>query len=218
MTFGGVENTLLHEIIGDVPGISMKGISKDVPWPGSRCGWIEAYNTDKDKNFCDYFNVLLLAKMLEVCSTALPQKVLPSIYAHDEFKPLLQARIQKYEQRADEAYQFFSKIPQVRINKPRGVFYLVVELLNLPYAKLTSENEAIRHYLDTLEDGAMKQDFQFSYELMGSKNICVVPLSGFGSDLTGFRMTLLQNNDVIYTETLNNIGSAIEEYYGKEDA
>jgi aspartate/methionine/tyrosine aminotransferase len=214
MIFDEVENTLLYEIIGDVPGISMKGISKDVPWPGSRCGWIEIYNSEHDQNFRDYINMLLLAKMLEVCSTTLPQKVLPRIYAHQEFDTLLKQRIHKYQQRADEAYQFFQNIPQVRINKPRGVFYLVIELLDLPYAKLEAKNKAIRLYLDKLEQDTLQEDFQFAYELMGNQGICVVPLSGFGSHLNGFRMTLLQNDNVLFTQTLNNIAQAIHEYYG----
>ena len=215
MTFDNVKNTLLYEIIGDVPGISMKGISKDVPWPGSRCGWLEVYNSESDQNFQDYIKTLLLAKMLEVCSTTLPQKVLPAIYAHKEFEPLLKQRIQKYEQRADEAYQYFSQIPQVRVNKPRGVFYLVVELLDLPCSTLQSKNKAIRLFLDDLEQVSSHEDFQFAYELMGSKGICVVPLSGFGSHLNGFRMTLLQSDDAIFTQTLKNIGDAITEYYGE---
>lgn len=216
MTFSGVENTLLYEIIGDVPGISMKGISKDVPWPGSRCGWIEVYNSEKDDNFRDYIKMLLLAKMLEVCSTTFPQKILPSIYAHPEFDGLLQQRIQKYERRAEEAYAFFSKIPHVRINKPKGVFYLVVELLDLPHAKLESKTKAIRLLLDDLEQQPLKQDFQFAYELMGSEGVCVVPLSGFGSHLNGFRMTLLQNDDAIFTKTLHKIGRGISNYYGDQ--
>lgn len=216
MTFNDVESTLLYEIIGDVPGISMKGISKDVPWPGSRCGWIEVYNSEKDENFQNYIKMLLLAKMLEVCSTTLPQKVLPTIYAHKEFQSLLDQRIHKYEERANEAYDYFSAIPHVRINKPRGVFYLVVELLNLPYSILESKNKAIRLTLDKLEKQTMQEDFQFSYELMGSKGICVVPLSGFGSHLNGFRMTLLQNDDAVFTQTLKQIGLAIAEYYGEQ--
>lgn len=215
MTFSDVDTTLLYEIIGDVPGISMKGISKDVPWPGSRCGWIEIYNSENDENFRGYIKSLLLAKMLEVCSTTLPQKILPSIYSHPEFKNLLQQRIQKYEQRAEEAYNFFSKIPQVRLNKPHGVFYLVVELLNLPYATLESKNKAIRLRLNEIEEKDMQEDFQFAYELMGNAGICVVPLSGFGSHLNGFRMTLLQNDDDIFTQTLEKIGRAITAYYGK---
>jgi aspartate/methionine/tyrosine aminotransferase len=213
MVFDGVESTLLYEIIGDVPGISMKGISKDVPWPGSRCGWIEVYNAEADVNFRDYINMLLLAKMLEVCSTTLPQKVLPTIYSHPEFDQLLKTRIDKYQQRAEEAYQFFKNIPQVRINKPRGVFYLVIELLELPYAQLEAKNKAVRLYLNELEQQALQQDFQFAYELMGSKGICVVPLSGFGSPLNGFRMTLLQNDATVFSQTLQHIADAIDEYY-----
>ncbi len=216
MTFEGVENTLLHEIIGDVPGISMKGISKDIPWPGSRCGWIEIYNSENDQNFRDYIKMLLLAKMLEVCSTTLPQKILPTIYSHPKFEALLSQRIKKYEQRAEEAYTFFSKIPQVRINKPRGVFYLVVELLDLPYSQLDAKTKSIRILLNKLEKQTMQEDFQFSYELMGSEGICVVPLSGFGSHLNGFRMTLLQNDDAVFSETLEKIGRSITNYYGEQ--
>ena len=67
----------LAEVIGDVPGISLKGISKEFPWPGSRCGWIEIYNKEKDAVFAKYVKSVIDAKMLEVCSTTLPQTVIP---------------------------------------------------------------------------------------------------------------------------------------------
>jgi aspartate/methionine/tyrosine aminotransferase len=213
MTFPGVKTTLLSEIIGDVPGISMKGISKDVPWPGSRCGWIEVYNVEKDQGFSDYIHVILLAKMLEVCSTALPQKILPAIYSHQDYPALLDKRIAKYKNRADEAEAFFKDMPHVRLNAPRGVFYLVIELLDLPYSTLEAKNKNVRLELDQLEEKEMAADFQFAYELMGSAGICVVPLTGFGSDLTGFRMTLLQEDDGLFTDTLKRIGQAINDYY-----
>src|SRR4030095_9565603 len=63
----------LADIVGDVPGISMKGMSKDIPWPGSRCGWIEVYNAERDHNFRGYVHTIVVSKMLEVCSTTLPQ-------------------------------------------------------------------------------------------------------------------------------------------------
>jgi aspartate/methionine/tyrosine aminotransferase len=213
MTFDGVKTTLLHEIIGDVPGISMKGISKDIPWPGSRCGWIEVYNADKDASFKGFIEIILLTKMLEVCSTTLPQVVLPHLYEHPEYKNYLQSRINKYQKRADEACAFFANIPQVRVNKPKGVFYLVVELLDCPKATLESVNKEVRLYLDSLEQDTTPVDFQFAYELMGAKGICVVPLTGFGSTVAGFRMTLLQEDDHIFTETLNQIAQAISNYY-----
>lgn len=213
MTFDGVKTTLLHEIIGDVPGISMKGISKDIPWPGSRCGWLEVYNAEKDKNFKGFIEIILLTKMLEVCSTTLPQIVLPHLYQHPKYEGYLKSRINKYQNRADEACEFFAKIPQVRVNKPKGVFYLVVELLNLPLAKLDSRNKRVRLYLDELENETTPADFQFAYELMGAEGICVVPLTGFGTTVTGFRMTLLQENDELFTDTLTRIGKGISAYY-----
>jgi uncharacterized protein HemX len=41
----------------------------------------------------------------------------------------------------------------------------------------------------------------------------VVPLTGFGSSVNGFRMTLLQENDAVFTQTLEKISHAIIEYY-----
>ncbi|MEA3387503.1 MAG: aminotransferase, partial [Patescibacteria group bacterium] len=71
--------------------------------PGARCGWIEVYNKDKDKNFSDYIDSILNSKMLEVCSTTLPQKVLPTLYSMNEFSVYNKQRIEKYKQRADVA-------------------------------------------------------------------------------------------------------------------
>ena len=73
ITYNGATHTPLSEVIEDVPGISMKGISKDLPWPGSRCGWLEFYNRGSDSLFNKLFQTLANAKMLEVCSTTLPQ-------------------------------------------------------------------------------------------------------------------------------------------------
>jgi len=214
MVFDDVENVLLHEIIGDVPGISMKGISKDIPWPGSRCGWIEVYNSEKDDEFRDFINMILLAKMLEVCSTTLPQMILPHVYSSPHFKGYLKGRIDKYKSRAEEAVAFFNQIPQARVSMPGGVFYFVVELLELPRSELSAATKASRLYLnDLLASKEVAPDFQFTYELMAAEGVCVVPLSGFGSSLNGFRMTLLQEEDDVYTEILESIGRGIKDYY-----
>src|SRR5690606_39779749 len=44
----------MSEWIGDVPGIAMRGISKEYPWPGARCGWLEILNKGKDREFAEY--------------------------------------------------------------------------------------------------------------------------------------------------------------------
>ena len=48
VTYNGAKAYSLAEYIEDVPGISLKGLSKEVPWPGSRCGWAKFYNREKD--------------------------------------------------------------------------------------------------------------------------------------------------------------------------
>ena len=86
LTFDKKDHILLKDIIWDVCWIAMKWLSKEIPWPGSRCGWIEVYNQDKDIEFKNYINSVFFSKMLEVCSTTLPQTVLPRIYEAPEFK------------------------------------------------------------------------------------------------------------------------------------
>ncbi|HQH30135.1 MAG TPA: aminotransferase class I/II-fold pyridoxal phosphate-dependent enzyme, partial [Spirochaetota bacterium] len=48
IVYPSVERIKLSNVIGNACGISLNGISKQVPWPGSRCGWIEVYNNKKD--------------------------------------------------------------------------------------------------------------------------------------------------------------------------
>jgi aspartate/methionine/tyrosine aminotransferase len=69
--------------------MALRSISKELPWPGSRCGWIEVFNRKNDPLFERYIKTLLDAKMLEVCSTTLPQMAIPEIYASPKFIPHL---------------------------------------------------------------------------------------------------------------------------------
>ena len=47
--YNGASTCSLAEVIEEVPGIGLKGISKEFPWPGARCGWAEYYNRDRTK-------------------------------------------------------------------------------------------------------------------------------------------------------------------------
>jgi alanine-synthesizing transaminase len=61
------------------------------------------YNENLDKNFKQYINSIVSSKMLEVCSTTLPQYVLEQIYENENYKKSLKNRIIKYQSRADLA-------------------------------------------------------------------------------------------------------------------
>ena len=75
------DNGHLHmsEWIGDVPGLAMRGISKEYHWPGARCGWLGVLNKDKREVSATYVDSLLAAERLEVSSTTLPQMSIPPV-------------------------------------------------------------------------------------------------------------------------------------------
>ena len=88
IVYSGHPTCSLSEVIGEVPGMALRGISKEYPWPGARCGWIEVYNKDKNPDFKAYIKSLLNAKMLEVCSTSLPQLSIPLVMATRATPPI----------------------------------------------------------------------------------------------------------------------------------
>jgi len=51
--------------------------------------------------------------MLEVCSTTLPQYVIPEIYESIEFKKSLITRINKYKSRAKKASEILGNIDMI---------------------------------------------------------------------------------------------------------
>lgn len=213
--FYGVEHKKLAQFIGDVPGIAMRGISKEFPWPGGRCGWIEFYNTDKDENFARYAKSLVDAKMLEVCSTTLPQQVLPEIMGDDRYYPYLAERNAEYERKSKIAHDIFSGVPGLICHATHGAFYMAIVfedgMLKEGQTLEVSNKEAfevIKEKIDTKQ-----LDKRFVYYLLAAKGICVVPLSsGFNSDLYGFRITLLEKDEEKFKGIMETVAEAIREY------
>jgi alanine-synthesizing transaminase len=217
LVFDSSKIVRLSDLVGDVPAISMKGVSKEIPWPGSRCGWIEVYNADKDENFRGYIHTIVVSKMLEVCSTTLPQVVFPTIVTHPEFPAFLQSRLDKYKARLDTAIEVFKGCDVLSLVIPDGVFYLTITINSDRFPntkKLASRNDDVRMYLDMLlEKNDLRTDKQFAYELLGAEGVCVVPLSGFESPYDGFRMTLLEEDAELFAETCRRIRRGAEGFF-----
>ncbi len=209
--------TRLSDIIGDVPGISMKGISKEIPWPWARCGWIEIYNVEKDENFRSYINAILISKMLEVCSTTLPQIVFPELLMHTKYPMFFESRIEKYRKRMETGLSILSQCPYLAPIKPDGVFYLTVPFSSdttmLTGKQLESKNKDIRLYINSLLQRNLRKDKRFAYELMWSEWVCVVPLSGFHSPIDGFRMTLLEEDEEKFIDTCERIVRGVTAFF-----
>ena len=63
-----------------------------------------------------------------------------------------------------------------------------------------------------LQEENMPLDKRFVYFLLASVNICVVPISSFCSELRGFRVTLLEEDESVFRQTFQKLGEAIRFY------
>jgi len=189
----------ISDLIGDVPAIAMKGISKELPWPGSRCGWIEVYNGERDPRFKKFINAILSTKMNEVCSTTLPQRCLPAIMKHPNYQIYLQERIERYQRMSNITYEALKKVPQLAVCRTNGAFYMAVPfrdgVLN-DRQTLPIENAEVRALVEGIVNApGVAPDKRFVYYILAHTGICVVPLSSFNTNLLGFRVTLLERNE-----------------------
>ncbi len=217
MVYNGTKAIPLATVIGKrVPAICMRGVSKEMPWPGGRCGWMEVYNGHHDCMFEKYVSSILNAKMMEVCSTTLPQLILPKVTTHPEYRNYLEERICRYEKYSNIAYDILKKVKGVLVNRTNGAFYMSVVfehgLLNqkqsLPIVK-----EEVRATIEKMVKGPkVEPDKRFVYYLLGSTGICVVPLSSFATTLQGFRITLLERDEATFTRIFQTIAAAIQQY------
>lgn len=214
LVYDGEDYLPLSDLVEDVPTISLKGISKEVPWPGARCGWMEVYNQETHPMFRRYVRSVLDAKMLEVCSTTLPQKVIPKIYSDPRYEEWGRERRAFFAKRARRATEILGACNGAIVNEPRGAFYLSVvfsEALN-EQMTLKINDRRMEDFLRQRCPQGISLDRKFVYQLLGSKQICVVPLSGFMCDLPGFRVTLLERDDATFESVFRSIASSMQEF------
>ena len=214
ITYNGARAYALAEIIGDVPGVAMRGISKELPWPGSRCGWIECYNRNADPEFNRLCKVLDDAKMIEVCSTTLPQMVIPKVLGDPRYESYRKELNEKIGWRSRFISETLQEVPELTFNPTYGAFYNTIvfkpgTLRN--DQKLEIKDPKIRAQVEEWVKG-VSLDFRFVYYLLGATGICVVPISSFCSDLLGFRVTLLEENEELLKRTFTTLRSAIRDY------
>lgn len=214
ITYNGAKAYALAEVIDDVPGIAMKGISKELPWPGARCGWIECYNRDKNPEFDQFCNALDDAKMIEVCSTTLPQMAIPKILGDPRYADYRKDLNDKIGWRSRFITDTLSEIPELMFNETYGSFYNTIVfkpgVLNGKQT-LEIENPAIQKQVENWVDD-VSLDFRFVYYLLGATGICVVPISSFCSDLLGFRVTLLEEDEELFKKTFLQLRDSIRQY------
>lgn len=218
ITYNGARAYSLAQYIDDVPGIALKGLSKEVPWPGSRCGWAKFYNKEKDAEFDKLCTTLENAKMIEVSSTKLPQLAIPKIMGDVRYQDHLHTNNEKIGKRSQMISEILGKNQDIYFNATSGAFYNTIVfkegMLNSSQS-LAIENPEVKKVLeDWVSQPDVLPDKRFVYYLLAAKGICVVPISSFCSDLRGFRVTILEDNEELLKKTFTGISEAIEEYVG----
>ncbi|MFC1844260.1 pyridoxal phosphate-dependent aminotransferase [Thermodesulfobacteriota bacterium] len=214
--YNGYTTLPVSDLIDDVPAIVMRGISKEMPWPGSRCGWIEVYNGHKDPMFEKYIQSIVNAKMLEVCSTTLPQLVMPRVVTHPQYQDYLELRIKRYEKFSNIAYDCLKNLDGVLVNRTNGAFYMSVVFedgrLNNKQILPIDNPEVKAHVESLVNQPGVSLDKRFVYYLLGATGVCVVPLSSFATELQGFRSTLLETDEELFRKIFNTIADSIKIY------
>ncbi len=210
------EHTLpLAEIVGNRPAISMKGISKELPWPGARCGWMEFYNRKSDEKFDRFCRALEDAKMVEVCSTTLPQKAIPRIMGNSKYDSYLDARNKSIAKRSKLMDDILSDVSYIHYVETRGAFYNTILFRKdalKPGQHLKTHDTSINYLLKEWITPDLAADKRFTYYLLAVYGICVVPLSSFQSDELGIRVTLLEENMDVFESTFRSLREAIITY------
>ncbi|NLV24209.1 MAG: pyridoxal phosphate-dependent aminotransferase [Deltaproteobacteria bacterium] len=216
LVYNGQSTKPISDLIDGIPGIAMRGISKDFPWPGSRCGWIEVYNAESNPIFKRYIQSIVDSKMVEVCSTTLPQKAIPLIMSHPEYPVYLDERRGNYEKASNLAYDILKQVPGIKVNRTNGAFYMsvVFEADRLTHKQtLPIKNPEVRSLVEELvAQRGIALDKRFVYYLLGSTGICVVPISSFCTPELGFRVTLLEKNEKEFVRVFNTLAESIGAY------
>ena len=217
MVYNGKTYVQITEIAqGRVPLVVMRGVSKDVPWPGGRCGWLEFHGVELDADYRAYAEAVKKRVLMEVCSVSLPQYILAEIYDHPEFEAWNKHYNEELEKNGNYIADVLGKTRGMNVNRTDGAFYMMPlfeeGVLNnkqtLPIA-----NEAARKYIEgEVAKPGFPLDKRFTYYLLASTGICVVPASGFFSPYHGFRLTTLDRDDERRKKNYATLTKAIEDY------
>lgn len=217
MVFPGYKHVHMAELAhGRVPLVVMRGLSKDLPWPGGRCGWLEFHNTELSAGFKAYTEALKQRILLEVCAGALPQLVLPKVYDHPDFPAWNENYSKELKVVAEDIANTLRTVPELQVNTTQGAFYMVptfkAEVLNNKQT-LPIKNPAVKEYIEKLvATPNLPLDKRFTYYILAATGIVCVPASDFFSRHHGFRITTLERDPAKRKSTYALFTSAIRAY------
>jgi aspartate/methionine/tyrosine aminotransferase len=153
--------------------------------------------------------------MIEVCSTKLPQLAIPKILGDPRFKLYREETNRSIGKRSKIIADILHTVPQLTFNETFGAFYNTIIFRDgtlMKGQKIKINDSQISKLVEGWVNQDIPHDKRFVYYLLGAKGVCVVPISSFCSELQGFRVTLLEENEEILIRTFTAIRDGIVEY------
>jgi aspartate/methionine/tyrosine aminotransferase len=104
----------------------------------------------------------------------------------------------------------------LQANRINGAFYIMNIFDKATLKKnqhLPITNKKVRELIEQLtHKKSLPMDKRFSYYLLASTGICVVPATDFEAEFMGFRVTALEHSKNRLINTYNKLAGAIEKY------
>jgi aspartate/methionine/tyrosine aminotransferase len=153
--------------------------------------------------------------MIEVCSTKLPQLAIPKIFGDARFKTYREETNRNIGKRSKIIADILHTVPELTFNETFGAFYNTIIFRKgslKANQKMKITDTKIRALVESWVSQDIPQDKRFVYYLLGAKGVCVVPISSFCSELEGFRVTLLEEDERSLMRTFTAIRDGIVEY------
>ena len=145
----------------------------------------------------------------------MPQKAIPIVMSDEKYLPYLKEKNRQIGERSKIISNILQDIPFITFNETFGAFYNTIvfkEDVLKEKQFLQIDDERQQALLDSWLTDDIAFDKRFVYYLLAAKGVCVVPLSSFHSELKGFRVTLLEENEKLLIEIFSKIKDALMEY------
>jgi len=158
------EHVCAASLAGDVPVLTLNGLSKVYLAPGWRIGWVAF--TDKAEKMTDFKEAMFKFCRLRLCTSNPAQQA--AIAALAGSRDYLKDVVAKLRKRRDFACKRIGEIDGLSVSKPEGAFYALPKI-----------------------EGPWKDDKQFVTKLVEETGVLVVHGSGFQAEGKHFRIVTL---------------------------
>ncbi|MFQ5978279.1 MAG: aminotransferase class I/II-fold pyridoxal phosphate-dependent enzyme [Candidatus Heimdallarchaeota archaeon] len=178
LCFSAEKITPTAKIAGEVPILSFNGISKTLVAPGWRVGW--AMMHDPENLASIFWDVLNRQSRIRLSASSPEQAAVAKVLNKSETWSHLKTMKEKLQRRRDLIVKRMTQMDGVSITSPEGAFYAFPKL-NHPKWK--------------------DDDWGFALELLKTKQVLIVPGSGFGKEYGSghFRLVFLPQDEILST-------------------